>query len=302
MVIGANPTDAHPVFASRMKKRLRRAPSSSSSIRAASTSCASPHVEAAYHLPLLPGTNVAIFNAIAHVVVTEGLVDEDFVRERCDRDAFRDWAEFVARPQNSPEAVAKISGVPAETPRRRPALRYRRQCRDLLRARRHRAQPRHDRGDGDGQSRDGDRQYRPRGVGVNPLRGQNNVQGACDMGSFPHELSGTDTCRTRRSRAVRKRVGREPRSEPGLRIPNMLDAAVDGSFIGIYVQGEDILQSDPDTHHVAAGLAAMECVVVQDLFLNETASYAHVFLPARPSSKRTALSSMPSAASIGCAR
>src|SRR5260370_22831948 len=67
--------------------------------------------------------------------------------------------------------------------------------------------------------------------------------------------------------------------EPGLRIPNMLDAAIDGSFKGIYVQGEDILQSDPDTKHVAAGLAAMECVVVQDLFLNETANYAHVFLP-----------------------
>ena len=67
--------------------------------------------------------------------------------------------------------------------------------------------------------------------------------------------------------------------EPGLRIPNMLDAAVDGTFKGIYIQGEDILQSDPNTQHVAAGLAAMECVVVQDLFLNETANYAHVFLP-----------------------
>ena len=66
---------------------------------------------------------------------------------------------------------------------------------------------------------------------------------------------------------------------PGLRIPNMLDAAVDGTFKGLYVQGEDILQSDPDTHHVAAGLAAMECVIVHDLFLNETANYAHVFLP-----------------------
>jgi formate dehydrogenase major subunit len=73
--------------------------------------------------------------------------------------------------------------------------------------------------------------------------------------------------------------GRPIDSEPGLRIPNMLDAAVDGSFKGIYIQGEDILQSDPNTHHVAAGLAAMECVVVHDLFLNETANYAHVFLP-----------------------
>ena len=116
---------------------------------------------------------------------------------------------------------------------------------------------------------------------MNPLRGQNNVQGSCDMGSFPHELSGY--------RHVSRRC--DPRSmfeslwgvaldhEPGLRIPNMLDAAVDGTFKGIYIQGEDILQSDPDTQHVSAGLAAMECVVVQDLFLNETANYAHVFLP-----------------------
>jgi anaerobic selenocysteine-containing dehydrogenase len=74
-------------------------------------------------------------------------------------------------------------------------------------------------------------------------------------------------------------VGPPAQRQPGLRIPNMLDAAVDGSFKAIYIQGEDILQSDPNTHHVAAGLGAMECVVVQDLFLNETANYAHVFLP-----------------------
>jgi formate dehydrogenase major subunit len=76
-----------------------------------------------------------------------------------------------------------------------------------------------------------------------------------------------------------KAWGVELDSEPGLRIPNMLDAAVDGRLQGLFVQGEDILQSDPDTKHVAAGLAAMECVVVQDLFLNETANYAHIFLP-----------------------
>jgi formate dehydrogenase major subunit len=118
------------------------------------------------------------------------------------------------------------------------------------------------------------------GVGVNPLRGQNNVQGACDMGSFPHELSGYRHISDEATRAMFEALwGTALDVEPGLRIPNMLDAAVDGSFKGIYVQGEDILQSDPNTHHVAAGLAAMECVVVQDLFLNETANYAHVFLP-----------------------
>ena len=116
---------------------------------------------------------------------------------------------------------------------------------------------------------------------MNPLRGQNNVQGACDMGSFPHELSGLSPRLRRRRRATLFEAlwGVPLDAEPGLRIPNMLDAAVDGSFKGLYIQGEDILQSDPNTQHVAAGLAAMECVVVHDLFLNETANYAHVFLP-----------------------
>ena len=119
------------------------------------------------------------------------------------------------------------------------------------------------------------------GVGVNPLRGQNNVQGACDMGSLPARAVGLPPrLRPGGARAVREGMGLSRiDSEPGLRIPNMLDAAVEGTFRALYIQGEDILQSDPDQTHVAAGLAAMDCVVVQDLFLNETANYAHVFLP-----------------------
>jgi formate dehydrogenase major subunit len=119
-----------------------------------------------------------------------------------------------------------------------------------------------------------------RGVGMNPLRGQNNVQGSCDMGSFPHEVSGYRHISEDATRAMFEALwGRPLDEEPGLRIHNMIDAALDGSFKGIYIQGEDILQSDPNTQHMAAGLAAMECVVVQDLFLIETANYAHVFLP-----------------------
>ena len=115
---------------------------------------------------------------------------------------------------------------------------------------------------------------------MNPLRGQNNVQGSCDMGSFPHELPGyrhvsDTTTRTLFEDAWQVKI----QSEPGLRIPNMLDAALDGSFMGLYCQGEDPVQSDPNTQHVQAALEKMECVVVQDLFLNETAKYAHVFLP-----------------------
>jgi formate dehydrogenase major subunit len=281
IVLGANPTDGHPVFASRLKKRLREGaklividPRRIDLVR-------TPHVEAAYHLPLLPGTNVAILTALAHVIVTEGLVNEKFVRERCDWDEFQDWAAFVSLAQHSPEEVAKVSGVPAETIRGAARLyatggngafyyglgvTEHSQGSTAVMAIANLAMATGNIG-------------RP-GVGVNPLRGQNNVQGSCDMGSFPHELSGYRHISEDATRSMFETLWGAPLDdEPGLRIPNMLDAAVDGSFMGLYVQGEDILQSDPNTKHVAAGLAAMECVVVHDLFLNETANYAHVFLP-----------------------
>jgi len=118
------------------------------------------------------------------------------------------------------------------------------------------------------------------GVGVNPLRGQNNVQGACDMGSFPHEFPGYRHVSDDATRDMFEATwGRPLDAEPGLRIPNMLDEALEGNFKGLYIQGEDIAQSDPNIQHVTAALRAMQCVVVQDLFLNETAQYAHVFLP-----------------------
>jgi formate dehydrogenase major subunit len=293
LVIGANPTDAHPVFASQMKRRLRQGaklividPRRIDLVR-------SPHVEAAHHLALRPGTNVAVLTAMAHVVVGEGLVDEAFVRERCDWDEFHDWARFVSDERHSPEALEPVTGVPAET---------------LRAAARLYATGGHGRSDVSRRPRPNAAIYyglgvtehsqgsstviaianlamatgnigRP-GVGVNPLRGQNNVQGACDMGSFPHELSGYRHISDSAVRAEFEAdwgVVLDP--APGLRIPNMLDAALDGSFRAVYIQGEDILQSDPNTQHVAAGLAAMDLVIVHDLFLNETANYAHVFLP-----------------------
>ena len=118
------------------------------------------------------------------------------------------------------------------------------------------------------------------GTGVNPLRGQNNVQGSCDMGSFPHEYPGYRHVSDPETRALYQRVwGVELSEEPGLRISNMLDEAMAGRFRGLYCQGEDIVQSDPDTSHVTRALAAMDIVIVHDLFLNETSDYAHVFLP-----------------------
>ncbi|MBP2151506.1 MULTISPECIES: formate dehydrogenase subunit alpha [Xanthobacter] len=281
LIIGANPTDGHPVFGSRLKKRLRQGaklivvdPRRTDVVR-------SPHIEAAYHLPLRPGTNVAIVTAMAHVIVTEGLVNEQFVRERCDWDEFQEWAAFVAEERHSPEAVEKYTGVSAEAVRGAARL-YATGGNGAIYY-----------GLGVTEHSQGSTtviaianlamatgNIGRNGVGVNPLRGQNNVQGSCDMGSFPHELPGYRHISDDATRAAFEALwGVGLDEEPGLRIPNMFDAAVEGTYKGMYVQGEDILQSDPDTKHVSAGLAALECLVVQDLFLNETANYAHVFLP-----------------------
>ena len=281
LVIGANPTDAHPVFASRMKRRLRQGarlividPRRIELVR-------TPHVAAEHHLQLRPGTNVAVLNALAHVVVTEGLVNEAFVAERCERASFEAWRSFVARPEHAPEAVQATTGVPAAELR--------------AAARLYAAGPNSALYYGLGVTEHSQGSTAViaianlamacgmvgrEGVGVNPLRGQNNVQGACDMGSFPHELPGYRHVSDATVRADFEAAwGVALSAEPGLRIPNMFDAAVAGRFKGLYCQGEDILQSDPDTRHVAAALEAMDCVVVQDLFENETAKYAHVLLP-----------------------
>ena len=281
VVIGANPTEAHPVFASRMKRRMREGaklividPRRTEIVR-------SPHVEADYHLQLHPGTNVAVVNAIAHVVVTEDLVDHEFVAERCEPDDFATWAAFISAPEYSPEATEEITGVPAA---------------DLRAAARLYASggnaaiyyglgvTEHSQGStmvmGIANLAMATGNIGRQGVGVNPLRGQNNVQGSCDMGSFPHEFPGyrhvsDDTVR----HLFEETWGRSLDSEPGLRIPNMFDGAVEGTFKALYVQGEDIAQSDPNTHHVQAALSSLELCIVQDLFLNETAKFAHVFLP-----------------------
>ena len=281
MVIGANPSAAHPVFASRMKKRLRKGAKLIVVDPRRTETVEGPHYRAEHHLALTPGTNVAVVSAIAHVIVTEGLYNETFIRERCDWDEFQDYAEFISAPGHSPEAVEILSGVPAEELRKAARL-YATGGNGAIYY-----------GLGVTEHSQGSTtvigianlamltgNIGRKGVGVNPLRGQNNVQGSCDMGSFPHELPGYRHVKNPEVRAIYENLwGVTIDPEPGLRIPNMLDAAVEGVFKGLYCQGEDILQSDPDTHHVAAGLAAMECVIVHDLFLNETANYAHVFFP-----------------------
>ncbi len=282
MIIGANPTDGHPVFASQMKRRLREgAKLIIADPRAIDLVDNSPHIRADYHLNLRPGTNVALISALAHVVVTEGLVKEDFVKERCEWDSFVLWRDFVAKPENSPEALADELGV-------NPVL-----IRDAARLFATGGNAAIYYGLGVTEHSQGSTMVMGianlamatgnvgrEGVGINPLRGQNNVQGSCDMGSMPHEYPGYRHVSDPAAKALFEAAwGRPLSDEPGLRIPNMLDLAGEGRFKALYCVGEDIAQSDPNTQHVTHALESMECVIVQDLFLNETAMFAHVFFP-----------------------
>jgi len=281
MVIGANPTDGHPVFASRMKKRLREGAKLIVVDPRRIDIVKSPHVKASHHLQLKPGTNVAVVTALAHVIVTEGLTADAFIAERCDTASFAAWRDFVAQPEQSPEATEKATGVPAAEMRAAARLFASAANGAIFYGL---GVTEHSQGSttvmGIANLAMATGNVGREGVGVNPLRGQNNVQGACDMGSFPHELPGyrhVSDSTTRASFEAAWGVTIDP--EPGLRIPNMFDSAIGGGFKGLYCEGEDIVQSDPNTQHVAAAMMAMECVVVQDMFLNETAKYAHVFLP-----------------------
>lgn len=280
-VIGANPTDGHPVFASQMKRRLREGAKLIIADPRAIDLVNSPHVKADFHLKLRPGTNVALISAMGHVIVTEGLVDEAFVKARCEWDSFVAWRDFVALKENSPEVLGLAMGVPAEEIRAaarlfatggNAAIYYGLGVTE------------HSQGSttvmGIANLAMATGNIGREGVGVNPLRGQNNVQGSCDMGSMPHEFPGYRHVSDDATRALFESVWQKPLSnDPGLRIPNMLDNAIDGTFKALYCVGEDIVQSDPNTQHVTHALESMECVIVQDLFLNETAMFAHVFFP-----------------------
>lgn len=281
LVVGANPTEGHPVFGSMMKRAIRRGARLLVIDPRRTETVDSPHCRAEVHLALRPGTNVLVLNSVAHVIVRERLYNEEFVRARCDWDDFGLWMDMVGDDRYSPEVVGPEAGLDPDDIRRL--------------ARIYAAGPNstiyyglgvteHSQGSTGvmclGNLTMATGMIGREGVGVNPLRGQGNVQGGSCLGSWPHMLTGyrfvTDDV-VRGSFEDEWKVTLD--SEPGLRLPNMFDAAVTGSFKGIYIQGEDPIQSDPNRHHVEAALRAMDCVVVQDLYLSETAKLAHVFFP-----------------------
>ena len=199
---------------------------------------------------------MALVTAMAHVIVTEGLADEAFAKARCEVESYDKWKTFVSQERHSPEASELVTGVEARLVREaarlfatggNAAIYYGLGVTE------------HSQGStavmGIANLAMATGNIGREGVGVNPLRGQNNVQGSCDMGSFPHELPGyrhvaDTTVRTQFEEAW----GVHLESEPGLRIPNMFGAALEGTFKGLYCEGEDIAQSDPDTQHVIAAL------------------------------------------------
>ncbi len=282
LIIGANPTDAHPVFASRMKKRLRAGaklivvdPRRTDIVR-------SPHIEAQHHLPLMPGTNVAVLTAMAHVIVTEGLVDETFVRERCDWSEFQDWAHFVALAKEQP-------GSDRDCDRRRsdgiarggPAVRHRRQWRDLLRARRHRAQPGLDYGDRDRQPRDGDRQYRPARRRREPAARPEQRAGRLRHGFVPARTAWLSSHLRRCSaRACSKRSGTSSSTRNrACGFPTCSMPPSKAPSWASMCRARISCSPTPTPSTSWRRCRRWNASIVHDLFLNETANYAHVFLP-----------------------
>ena len=281
LVVGANPTEGHPVFGSLLKRRVRQGARLLVVDPRKTETADSPHCRADVHLALRPGTNVAVLDSLAHVIVRERLYNEAFIRARCVWEEFEQWSRLVGDDRYAPEVVGPAAGLDSEAIRKA--------------ARIYAAGPNstiyyglgiteHSQGSTGvmclGNLALSCGMLGREGVGVNPLRGQGNVQGGSCLGSWPHMFTGYRFVTDGDVRATfEQEWGLDLDSEPGLRLPNMFDAAVAGSFKGIYIQGEDPVQSDPNRHHIISAMRQMECVIVQDLFLTETAKFAHVFLP-----------------------
>ncbi|AVV45710.1 formate dehydrogenase subunit alpha [Streptomyces sp. ID05-04B] len=276
LVVGANPVEAHPVVGARL---LRQVLHGRAELVVADPRAVGLALHADVHLRPRPGTNVALFHGLARILVTEGLADADFLRERAT--GLPELTELLE--DYPPDRVAEITGVPAVDlvaaarlygGAERPAIVYGLGVTEHL------------------HGTDGVRSLAnlailrgavgtDRGYGVNPLRGQNNVQGASDMGALPDLLPGYGKVTDNRARSRAEAVwgGRIPGC-PGLRIPDMFAAARAGDLRALWVIGEDVCATDPDTDRVAEALRACPLVVCNELFLSETARHADVVLPA----------------------
>jgi formate dehydrogenase alpha subunit len=280
-IIGSNTTEQHPVFG----MRLRRAVKERGLPIVVADPRSIPIVEAtALHLRLRPGTDMALLNALAHVLIANGWVDRAFIDARTE-----DFEAFAASVRDAtPERTAALTGVPADDVRRAARILWEHRPGALLFAM---GITQHTCGTDNAfactnlQLLLGNLGLA--GGGVNPLRGQNNVQGACDMGALPDVLPGYQPVAAPGTRAqFAEAWGSALPDRPGLTVTEMLEGALAGRIRGLWILGENAAMTDPDLGHVRRCLAACELLVVQELFLSETAQFAHVVLPAAASAER----------------
>jgi len=273
MVIGANPTDAHPVTGAKLKQFAMKG--TSIVIDPRKTEIAK---YATYHLQLKPGTNVALLNMMLYYIIKEGLEDKQFIESRTE--GYGEFCDHILKMNM--EELESICGVHKNLVRQA-ALTY---------AKAPNAMSFH----GLGVTEHSQGTYTVmliadlamitgnigrRGVGVNPLRGQNNVQGTADMGCQPHQGAGyLDVTDPQYHKLYEDFYGVKLPNYVGFKIPQMYDAMLEGKFKALFLMGEDNVQTDPNTNHVKQAMNQLDLLVVQEIFMTETSKMAHVVLPA----------------------
>jgi len=274
LVIGANPTDAHPVTGAKIKQKF---------MKGVTSIVVDPRkIElakyATYHLQLRPGTNVALLNMMLYFIISEGIEDKAFIESRCE--GYEEMKEEILRLDIN--ELEKITGVDKYLVKEA-AIAY---------ATAKAAMEFH--GLGVTEHYQGTFTVQliadlamitgnvgKKGAGVNPLRGQNNVQGAADMGAQPHQGAGyLDVTNPEINQRYNQFYGAEVPSHIGYKIPEMFDAAINGDLKALWIIGEDVVQTDPNTQKVMKALDSLEMLVVSELFMTETAKMATVLLPA----------------------
>ncbi len=273
-IIGSNTTENHPVIALQVKEAVRRG---------AKLIVADPREielakKAHIYMQHKPGTDVALLNGMMNVIIEKGLHDKHFIETRTEN--FDTLKQCVSK--YTPEKVSEITGVPAEDIIEAAVTYASAETANLIYSM---GITQHSTGTDNVLSTANlamlTGNVGKESTGVNPLRGQNNVQGACDMGALPNLFPGYQavTDSTVRSK-FEKAWERELPSEPGLTVTETINEAYDGNIKGVYIMGENPMVSDPDINHVEAALKNLDFLVVQDIFLTETAELADVVLPA----------------------
>ncbi len=274
-IIGSNATEAHPIIGNKMKR--------AATVRGAKLIVTDPReTELAEHatiwMRLKPGTDIALINGLIYIIITEGWADQAYIDERCEG-----YAEMWDVVKNyTPQRSSEISGVPVEQMYAAAKLYAKTRKSGIFYTL---GITEHTTGTANVMSLANlalvTGHMGVANAGVNPLRGQNNVQGACDMGALPNVFPGYQAVANKELvEKFEEAWGCKLDRDKGLTIPDMLEGAVGGKVKAMYIMGEDPVLTDPDANHVRKALANLDFLVVQDLFITESAKYADVFLPA----------------------